>query len=410
MRKLIISITVLLTIVSCSSKKADLQLEQKIQRIENGLVELSSPSLAAQIKAARTEASKKLTLPERMAHYQVPGVSIAVINDYKVEWTKGYGVAKAGSDTLVTTETLFEAASTTKLLGSVIALRLVEHGQLNLDEDVNQYLKSWKIPDNEFTQEEKVTLRRLLTHQSGLNRPDGGFSEEEGSVPSLLQVLKGEAPAKNQAAVVEYVPGSQHQYSNFGYLVIQLLLEDVMGKPYPQIVQETVFKPVGMKNSTLVHPLKPELQKKLALPHDRKGKAHDRPQSPTALAQGGLVTTPADLALFAVELMHAYQGQSARILSQNTVQQMFSVEKGLDPVQWFGLSQGLGVFLMGEVENLSFAYAGHNAPGATSMLIAFPVTGKGVVIMTNGEAGIQLTLEILGAIANEYNWGQVLNY
>lgn len=404
MRTLIIAITVLLTIISCSSQKADLKLEQKIQRIENGLVELSSPSLSEQIQAASAEASKKVALSQRMTHYQVPGISIAVINDYKIEWTKGYGFIKTGSDSPVTPETLFEAASTTKLLGSVIALRLVEQGQLKLDEDVNQHLKSWKIPENEFTQEQKVTLRRLMTHQSGLNRPDGGFSEEEGSVPSLLQVLKGEAPAKNQAAVVEYVPGSRHQYSNFGYLVIQLLLEDMMGKPYPQIVQETIFEQVGMKNSTLVHPLKAELQKKLALPHDQEGKPHDRPQSPTALAQGGLVTTPYDLALFAIELMRTYQGQSDRILSQTIVRQMFRVEKELDAAQWFGFSQGLGVFLMGEGQNLSFAYAGHNAPGATSMLIAFPVAGKGAVIMTNGNAGIQLTLETLSAIANEYDW------
>ncbi len=405
MRTLLISLAILLIIVSCSAQEENAQIEQKIQRIESGLVELSSPSLVAIFQTDPAETEKKMALSERMAFYQVPGVSIAVINDYKVEWTRGYGVTKAGSDTPVIPETLFEAASTTKLLGSVIALRLVEQEQLDLDEDVNQYLKSWKIPDNEFTQEEKVTLRRLLTHQSGINRPEGGFDEEEGSVPSLVQILKGESPAKNQAAVVEYVPGSKHQYSNMGYLVIQLLLEDVMGKPYPQIVEETIFEPLGMKNSTLVHPLNAELKKRWALPHDQEVKAYDRPQSPTALAQGGLVTTPTDLALFAIELMRVYQGQSERILSQKTVQQMFSVEKELAPAQFFGISaQGLGVFLMGKGQNVYFLYAGHNAPGATSVLIASPVTGKGAVIMTNGVADLQLSLEILPAIANEYNW------
>lgn len=408
MRTLLISIAILLTIVSCSAQEEKAQIEQKIQRIENGLVELSSPSLAAIFQAPGAEPSKRLALSERMAFYQVPGVSIAVINDYKVEWTRGYGVIKVGSDTPVIPETLFEAASTTKLLGSVIALRLVEQGKLNLDEDVNHYLKSWKIPDNEFTQEEKVTLRRLLTHQSGLNRPDGGFDEEEGSVPTLLQILKGESPAKNQAAVVEYVPGSKHQYSNMGYLVIQLLLEDVMGKPYPQIVKETIFEPLGMKNSTLVHPLKPELQKRWALPHDQEGKAYDRPQSPTALAQGGLVTTPNDLALLAVELMRTYKGQSEGILSQKTVQQMFSVQKELDPAQFFGISgQGLGIFLVGKGQNVYFLYPGYNTPGATCVLIASTVTGKGAVIMTNGAAGLQLSLEILPAIAKEYVWPAV---
>jgi CubicO group peptidase (beta-lactamase class C family) len=408
MRTVLISFAILLIIVPCSAQEKDTQIEQRIQRIENGLVELSAPSFAAIFQKDNTKTAEKMVLSERMAFYQVPGVSIAVINDYKVEWTKGYGVIKVGSDAPVNPETLFEAASTTKLLSSVIVLRSVEQGQLDLDEDVNKYLKSWKIPENEFTQEEKVTLRRLLTHQSGINRPEGGFDEEEGSVPSLLNVLKGEAPAKNQAAVVEYVPGSKHQYSNMGYLVIQLLLEDVMGKPYQQIVEETIFELVGMKNSTLIHPLKPELQKRWAMPHDQEGKAHDRPQSPTALAHAGLATTPADLALFALELMRTYLGQSEGMLSQKTVQQMFSVEKELDPSQLFGISaQALGVFLMGKGQNLYFLYAGHNAPGATSVLIASPVTGKGAVVMTNGVAGLQLSLEILPAIANEYGWRPV---
>lgn len=408
MRKLIVPITILLTITSCSSQKENFQIEQRIQRIENGLVEMSSPSLAEQFNADRIKTANKVTLSERMAHYNVPGVSIAVINDYKVEWTKGYGVVKSGSDKPVTTETCFEAASTTKLLTSAAALHLLEQGMLDLDEDVNQKLKSWKIPENEFTQNEKVILRRLLTHQSGLTRPDGGFSEEEGSVPTLLQVLKGEAPARNQAAFVEYVPGTKHQYSNMGYIVIQLLIEDVMGKPYAQIVQETVFAPVGMKNSTVIHPLNAEFKSNVALPHDGEGNSYDRPQHPTALGHGALVATPADLALFSIELIRAYQGQSSRIVSQKTAKKMFSAQLELDPNQSFGLSgQGLGVFLMGAGDNFYFAYPGHNAPGATCVLIASPVTGKGAVIMTNGVMGLQLSLEILAALGDEYDWPAV---
>lgn len=405
MRKLIVPITILLNIVSCSSQKENFQIEQRIQRIENGLVEMRSPSLAEQFNAERIKTANKVTLSERMVHYKVPGVSIAVINNYKVEWTKGYGVVKAGCARPVTPKTCFEAASTTKLLTSATALHFFEQGMLDLDENTNKKLKSWKIPENEFTQNEKVTLRRMLTHQSGLTRPDGGFSEEEGSVPSLLQVLKGEAPAKNQAAFVEYVPGTKHQYSNMGYIVIQLLLEDVMGKSYTQIVQETIFGPVSMKNSTVVHPLNEEFKSNVALPHDGEGNSYDRPQHPTALGHAALMATPADLALFTIELIHAYQGQSSRIVSQKTAKKMFSVQLELDPDQWFGFSgQGLGVFLMGAGDNFYFTYPGHNAPGATCMLIASPVTGKGAVIMTNGVMGLQLSLEILAALVDEYDW------
>jgi len=182
----------------------------------------------------------------------------------------------------------------------------------------------------------------------------------------------------------------------------------VVGKPYPQIVQETVFGPVGMKNSTVVHPLNAEFKSKVALPHDGEGNSYDRPQNPTALGHGALVASPADMALFTMELIRAYQGQSSRVLSQKAAKKMFSVQLEIDPKQWFGFSgQGLGVFLMGAGENLYFIYPGHNAPGTTCMLIASPVTGKGAVIMTNGVMGLQLSLEILAAVVDEYDWPAV---
>jgi CubicO group peptidase (beta-lactamase class C family) len=405
MRKLIVFLTILSTLISCSSEKRKIQIEHSIQRIENSLVEMSSLSLAEQFNAGRVKKAAKVTLPERMAHYKVPGISIALIKDYKVEWAKGWGKVEAGSDKPVIPETCFEAASTTKLLTSAVAMHYLEQGMLELDEDVNMKLKSWKIPENEFTKDEKVTLRRLLTHQSGLTRPEGGFSQEEGRIPTLIQVLKGESPAKNQAAFVEYVPGTKYQYSNMGYIVIQLLLEDVIGKKYPQIVQETVFGPLGMKKSTVVHPLNPEFKSNVALPHDGEGNSYDRPQHPTALGHGALVTNPSDLALFTVELIRAYQGKSSLIISQKTAKKIFSAQLKLDPNQFFGFSgQGLGGFLMGEGENFYFTYPGHNAPGATCILIASPDMGKGAVIMTNGVNGLQLSLEILAPLGDEYDW------
>lgn len=403
MRKLIISITVLLAIISCSSQKAKLDIEQKTQNIESSLVEFTSPNNVFQADSSNLQNTQ--TLSERMAHYKVPGISIAVINDNKIEWAKGYGVIKAGKGTAVTSDTYFEAASTTKLLTSVITLHFVEQKWLDLDEDINTYLKSWKIPENDFTREKKVTLRLLLTHQAGINRPDGGFSWEDGSVPSLVQILKGEAPAQNKSAVVEFIPGSKWQYSNMGYVVIQMVLEDVLSKPFPQIARETVFRPLGMKSSTLVYPLRKELKATEAVPHDEEGKAHEPVMMPTAVAHAGLMTTPSDLARFTVELMRAYQGGSDRILSPEMAQCLFHPELNLDP-NMFGvaLAEGLGVFLHGEGPNISFLHPGGNYPGSNCQLIGFPEVGKGAVIMTNGAMGEVLAIEILAAIRKEYGW------
>jgi len=355
MHKLISLITAFLTIIACSQQKTKL-IDQRIHNIENGLVEFTSPMSLFQ--ADSVNAGDLKTLAERMEYYNVPGVSIAVINDFALEWARAYGVLKAGSDRPVTTGSYFQAASTSKLVAAAIVLHHVEKGILNLDEDVNNYLKSWNLPENDFTQQQKVTLRLLLTHQAGL--PATNFPQQENAGdPDLVQVLKGELPALNKPAIVEYIPGTKWQYSNLGFVVIQQILEDVTGKPFSQIAQEIVFEPLGMKSSTFLYPLKQELQAKEAMPHDADGIAGEPALPPTALAQGGLMTTPSDLAIFAIELMRAYKGLSNRFLSKEIARQMFRKELDLDP-RMFGvpLSQGLGAMLYGEDENLIFAHPG----------------------------------------------------
>jgi hypothetical protein len=127
---------------------------ERIQRVKNGL-------LPAIMIKGQTSAMK---LAERMSHYKVPGLSVAVINDGKIEWARGYGVIEKDGDKPVTADTLFLAGSISKPMAALAALRLVERGKLNLDEDVNQKLKTWKAPENEFTRDKKVTLRGLLSH------------------------------------------------------------------------------------------------------------------------------------------------------------------------------------------------------------------------------------------------------
>jgi CubicO group peptidase (beta-lactamase class C family) len=377
--------------------------EQKMTSIENGLVPFTAPM--DMLQPGKTGTSELKTLLERMAHYNVPGVSIAVTDSNGIEWAKAYGTIKAGSDIAVTTESLFEAASTSKLIVSAIALHYVEQGLLDLDTDVNTKLKSWSISENSFTEERSVTLRLLLTHQAGLNRPEGGFSWEDGSVPTLLQTLNGVAPAENDPAVIEYEPGSKWQYSNFGYLVIQQLLEDVLGEPFAVIARRTIFEPLGMKSSTFEVPLDAALKAREAVPHDAEGVAHEPEMNPTAVANGGLMTTPTDLALFTNELIHAYRGDSDRILSGQMAREMLSGELDIDPaILGVPLGEGLGVLLFGTGDDFYFLHPGDNLPGATSWLMGCPSSGNGIVVMTNGAMGNLLAMEIVAAIINEYNW------
>jgi CubicO group peptidase (beta-lactamase class C family) len=342
-----------------------------------------------------------------MAFYKVPGVSITVINDNRIEWAKGYGVLKAGASVPVTPGSLFEAASTTKAVIAAIVLGLVQEGKLDLDKDVNLYLKSWHVAENDLTRQRKVTLRLLLTHRAGLPMTNFPY-DDNGAPPTLLQVLKGEAPAGNKAAVVELLPGGKWQYSNIGYVVIQQLLEDVLGKPLERIARERVFAPLAMDSSTFAYPLDREKKKNEALPHDEQGAAGTPAMHPAALAQGGLMTTPSDLARFACDLLQAHDGRSKGLLAPATVRAMLTKQVDLDPRLFgFPVAEGLGVFVAGSGRGLSFSHPGQNYPGATSWLIAYPELGQGAVIMTNGAKGDLLTLEIISGLAAAYGWPEM---
>ena len=196
-----------------------------------------------------------MKLAERMEHYHVPGVSVAVIHAGRVEWARGYGKRDVESGAPVTAETLFQAASLSKGVAASVAMRLVEQGKLSLDEDVNAKLRSWKVPDNEFTKTEKVTLRRLLSHNAGLTVHGFPGYAQGAAMPALVQLLDGKPPANTAAVRVTKAPGSGFSYSGGGYEVMQLLLEDVTGRHFEDLARELILDPLGMKLSAYEQPL-----------------------------------------------------------------------------------------------------------------------------------------------------------
>jgi CubicO group peptidase (beta-lactamase class C family) len=413
MHKLITITTVLLLILSCSQQRTQSSIEQSIYRIENGLIEQRIFDFKAgvikfelldrifQPDSAQFASSK--TLAERMEHYKTPGVSIAVVNKYQIEWARAYGIMDVNTGAPVTTETIFEAASTSKLITAVMALHFVQKGLIELDTNVNTYLKSWQVPENEFTAKEKITLRRLLTHQAGLPSTNYGHDENIG-YPTLIDVLNGKSPALNKPATPEFNPGSRWQYSNVAYNVIQLLLEDVSGKSFQQIAEEIIFNPLEMKSCTFIYPLDPERKKLEAMPHDAEGISRRPGMHLTALAHGGLTTTPGDLAKFINELMLSYHGKSEKVLSQAMTRQLFTKECEIDQkIMPLPFDEGLGVFLMGEGKDLLFTHPGNNYPGLNCWLIGWPERGTGAVIMSNAANFGLLSVEIICAINNEYN-------
>ena len=326
---------------------------------------------------------------------QVPGLSLAIIQDGRIVKVKGYGVTERGGESPVTPSTLFQAGSISKPVSAVGALHLVEQGKLALDQDVNVQLVTWKVPENEFTREKKVTLRGLLSHTAGLTVHGFPGYDADGPVATLVQVLEGAKPANTAPIRVDILPGSRWRYSGGGYTVMQQLVIDVTGKPFPQFMREAVLEPLGMKESTFEQPLPADKAKLTASGHGFgrgvvKGRWHIYPE----MAAAGLWTTPSDLARFAIGLQQAAAGRSTKVLSREMTRRMLAEEKG---------GYGLGVGLEGAGTTLRFGHGGRDE-GFDAHLTAFAETGQGAAIMINANDNSRMVPRILKAIAREYEW------
>lgn len=363
----------------------DERLAARIERIENGL----TPSL-------RIKDGPVWNIRDRMEQLNVPGLAVAVFNNYEIEWIRAYGVTDAASKAPVNEETLFQAASISKPVAAMVALHFVEKGLLDLDGDVNGKLRSWKVPENEFTRDEKVTIRRILSHTAGLTVSGfRGYGEGE-PVPNILQVLDGEEPCNNDPIRVDVVPGSTYRYSGGGYTVLQLLIEDVTGRSLHELTHELVFEPLGMDHSSFQKPLPEALLAKTSSGHRPDGSPF---RGHWYLDKGstccGLWTTPADLARFAIEIQKSLRGESNKVLTAETAGLMVTPQHP-SPV-------GLGLFVQRRNGTAYFMHTGGNA-GFRCILAASEKGGYGVAVMTNSDNGNVLYTELLRSIAFEYRW------
>lgn len=345
--------------------------------------------------AVKGTAKSKMDLAERMAFHQVPAVSIAVIDQGRIEWARAYGVLDTTDKRSATTATLFQAASVSKAISALGALHLVEQGKLSLDVSANQQLAAWKIPDNAFTQGHEVTLRQLLNHGAGLTvHGFRGYAAGE-KIPTLLQILDGKPPANSGPVRVDIVPGTTWRYSGGGYSVVQLMMSEAGKQPFEQFMQTTVLDPLGMTDSTFAQTLPPQWRDRAATAYDENGKAvggrwHVYPES----AAAGLWTTPTDLARVVVEVQQAASGRSNKILSRAMTSTMLT--RGLG-------EYGLGFFVEKLKDTTSFSHSGGNT-GFRSQIYGYTTTGQGAVVLTNGDNGTALIDEILRSVAAEYGW------
>jgi len=336
------------------------------------------------------------TVETILSRRNIPGMSIAVIDGSRIVRAQGYGVLELGRADRVTPDTLFQAASISKPVTALGALRLVADGKLSLDADINSALTSWRLPENEFTKDQKVTLRRILSHQAGLTVSGfAGYGPGE-PVPSLTAILDGLSPANSVAVRVDTVPGSSWRYSGGGYTVLQQAMIDASGQPFAEYMRQTVLEPLGMRASRYDQPLATARTALAAHGYTWRreplpGGANTYPE----LAAAGLWTTPSDLARFAIGIQESLAGRSTPVISADRTREMLTRQK---------YNSALGFFVYAGNRTQRFAHGGRNL-GFDSQLVAYLEQGKGAIVMLNANDRYGRTInEVLDAIAIQYDW------
>ncbi len=338
----------------------------------------------------------QLSLAQWMDALAVPGVSIAVIDGNRIVRAEGYGVTTPGpAGSPVTPDTIFQAASIAKPVTALAVLHQVERGSFELDVDINDYLQSWRLPDGELQGGEAVTIRRLLAHTGGIT--PGGFEgyARMAPLPGIVQILDGVAPAANDAARVVSMPGSEVAYSGLGYSLLQLALEDRLDRSFEAILQDTVLRPLGLRDSALDQSLSDEDVLRAARGHLNVGAVVDDgwrvfPE----LAAAGLWTTPTDLATLLLDVARSKRDGSGRLLSRDMARRMLSPHRD---------GMGLGFVVREDGAPGYFAHSGGN-PGYFAHFEMLADTGQGIVVMTNSDAGRALVSLVIAGVANEYDW------
>lgn len=352
--------------------------------------------------ASSTSACATVAGPENRADigawmdfYHVPGASVAVINDFALDYVEVHGVKSESTGEPVTERTLFQAASISKSVSAVGVMTLVQDGTVSLDTDVNQYLTSWQVPYNDFQETEKVTLRRLLSHTAGTTvHGFRGYRYPE-PVPTLIQILNGEPPANSAPIVVDMVPGSHWRYSGGGYVIITQLVQDVTGSAFPDFIRERVLEPIGMEHSTFEQPLPDSLLGYAGSGYYADGIAvpgghHVYPE----IAAAALWTTATDIARFVIELQLSLRGESNKVLTTENVEVLFT-EVMNDWAMGFGLRHING--------QQYFWHAGAN-DGFRGGMLGHMSLGYGVVVQTNSDNGSDLTEAVIRVTGQREGW------
>jgi CubicO group peptidase (beta-lactamase class C family) len=385
--KLLLVVAFVISLVAACSSTQTANVQSRMAAVEKSLI-------AAVVNDGSAPAG--MTLQDRMQRFQVPGVSIAVINNGEIEWAKGYGVTEADGTQAVTTDTVFQACSVSKPVSVTGIMLLAQSGVIDISRNVNDYLTSWHLADNDLTKTNKATVQRLMSHTGGTNVSGFAGYTAGSAIPTLLQVLNGASPADTDPIRVIYEPGTQYSYSGGGMQVLQQMAEDVTGMPFQSYMKNNVFDKLGMNSSDFVQPMAGPLAARAAKGHDMDGiMLPGGWRIYPELIAAGLWTTPTDLAALFLEVQKAAVFNKGALLTQETANRILSQQPNS--------SMGLGFALLNGKGGLIFNHSG-SVFGYKSYVTVYRDRGQGIAVMASGDNGYALIMEIIRAAAKVYGW------
>ena len=338
-------------------------------------------------------------------YYDVKGASISIIHNYRIIWTKGYGVTDSETSSPILNNTLFDVGSISKSISAIAVMNSLKNYGVSIDTDVSKLLDSWKLHENEFTVSKKVTIRQLLSHQGGINVHGFlGYTDDE-SLPTLHQVLEGQFPANSDNIEVVQTPGESFMYSGGGYCILQQMIQDITNRSFEDVVRKEVFEKVGMKHSTFRQDSLEYYFQSLARGHIRGDTFKVKRMRFAELAAAGLKTTSEDLAMLLLSIRLSLNGQSSALLDKTQSELMVSQQAN---------EYGLGFELADNGKNRFFGHGGANI-GFKSLMIASTEEGYGIVVLTNSSKDGNIIWfendksrnEIVDLISRVYKWGMV---
>ncbi|MGV9450285.1 amino acid adenylation domain-containing protein [Streptomyces sp. NPDC003635] len=333
-------------------------------------------------------------LEEVMAAHRVPGVSIALLRGGEVVTLEGYGVTAADRPEPVTPHTAFQVASVSKHVTMLAVLQLVGDEVLNLDADINRYLTTWQVPDGA-----RITLRELISHQSGLSHvaPTNFLPTEP--MPSIPEILHGRPPATNAPVRAEHPAGTVFKKTNINFSVLEQLLLDVTGEPFGAMMRRLVLEPLSMTDSTFDQDHPAVAPAPVAVGHDPDGApVPGRWRVRNEVAAGGLWASAADLAKVALEIRRAWRGEPGTLISRPLAQQMLTM--------WHpGGFYGLGTVVDTSTGEVEYGHGGRTVGFRVGTFTRVD-SGEGLIVLTNSENGKRVNTFVADTVRRAGGFGK----